>query len=425
MARRPMRTGVLLMLLSLIALLAALAGIPPGGTGRPAFAASDPPPLTARSSALVEVTSGRVLYSEDGHVRRPMASTTKMMTALLTVELADPEATATVSSRHLVGGSSAYLRAGERISVRNLLYALMLPSGNDAAMVLAEYVGQTHLGGSGTKATKRFVQAMNERATELQMRNTHFVNPHGLDAPDHHSSALDLARLGRAVLANPLLSGVVSTGTYRATGYLNGAPVYHTLLNTNRMLCKYPGILGVKTGLTPNAGQMLVAASRRGDHALIGVVMSSENRDADTGALLSWGFGQVGGVRVATKVCQESSAEVMYSGAWTRYYHSSHSGGYVRHTSDTGAVSRLRFTGRGVRWIAPRNTNRGKARVYIDGQPAATVDLYAGSFKPRQTVFSWDGLSTAPHTIEVRVLGARNAASSGNRVDIDAFVILR
>jgi D-alanyl-D-alanine carboxypeptidase (penicillin-binding protein 5/6) len=300
------RLGALLPLLALWLLLTGFTapGASPtaGGADRvtetelDALQRAYPPTLSARAAAVVDLGTGRTLYSLGGDRRLPIASTTKMMTALLVSELADPEEVATVYARDLVGGSTAGLRAGERFTVEELLYAALLPSGNDAAMTLADHVGRERLGGVGDEGVRRFVRAMNARAELWGLDDTRFRNPMGYDAPGHYSSALDLAQLGRRVLRDPLISGVVATTKRRVAGYVGGRaerqPVYHPVETTNELLGSYRGATGVKTGTTRGAGEALVASAERGETGLVAVVLGSSDRFGDVRALLDWGFSQ-------------------------------------------------------------------------------------------------------------------------------------
>ncbi|MDP9352063.1 MAG: D-alanyl-D-alanine carboxypeptidase [Chloroflexota bacterium] len=402
-----------------------LSAIAPPMVGNVALAASVPT-LTAQSAVLIDTDTGQILYSLNRNTRRPMASTTKMMTALLAVELSGLAEVATVRSSHLVGGTTAGLKSGERMTIRNLLYSLMLPSGNDAGMTIADYVGRTYLDGGQTGGIAAFVRAMNSRAQQLGLTNTHFTNPHGLDAQGHYSSALDLARLGRVVLRYPVLATIVNASTMQATGTLNGYTVYHNLVNTNRNLCEFPGTYGMKTGWTPNAGGVLVASSRRGTARLTAVVIGSTGYSsfADTRALFRWGYAQRGETSPARATCQESAHSTVYTGTWNMRYDSSYSGGFVRHASAAGVKAAFSFTNSSVSWVAPKGPSRGKARVYLDGVYAATVDLYASTYQAQQVIFTRTGLEASKrHTLEIRVLGTRNPNSSGTRIDVDAFVV--
>ncbi len=203
-----------------------------------------------------------------------------MMTALVTTALADPEEIATVRPSHLAPSSTAGLYAGEQITIRALLHALLIPSDNAAGNVLADYVGRKYLGGNPSGGIEAFVRAMNARAQQLRLTNTHYGSPFG-DTTGTYSSAYDLALVGQTVLQDPLLAGIVATSTAQINGALNNALVYHDLVNTNRNLCEYPGTRGVKTGTNTWAGQVLVVSSRRGTMGLTAVVMGSTDRYAD------------------------------------------------------------------------------------------------------------------------------------------------
>lgn len=224
--------------------------------------------------------TGTLLWSQRPEARRAPASLTKMMTALVvraddalsTVFLVTPLAASTP-------GSSMNVVAGQRLTVLQLLYGLLLPSGNDAAVVLAQ-------GTAGS--VPAFVAQMNARARAMGLTGTHFVNPHGLDATGHYSTALDLATLGRAVLQDPLLAQIVQTRQQ-----IIRAPdgrILFDLHNLNELLGTYPGADGIKTGTTGAAGENLVAADRQNGHQVIAVVLGSTDRYADARALLNYGW---------------------------------------------------------------------------------------------------------------------------------------
>jgi D-alanyl-D-alanine carboxypeptidase (penicillin-binding protein 5/6) len=194
------------------------------------------------------------------------------MTALVTVRRADLKARVVVSVRAAgTPGSRMGLVAGETLTVRDLLYGLLLPSGNDAAVALAEHV-------AGSEAA--FVRLMNEAAAELGLRGTRFTNAHGNDEPGETTSAADLVLMVRAVLAYPLLAQIVATPSVQTAG--------RALTNTNELLGVYRGADGVKTGTTDLAGECLVASVTRDGHRLLTVVLGSQDRYADTRALLDF-----------------------------------------------------------------------------------------------------------------------------------------
>ena len=233
-------------------------------------AAQQMPPLSAPSALLGDSDTGTVLAQAGAAEPRLMASTTKIMTALLVLERGDLAAVATVPATALIGGSSMNLTAGETLSVEDLLWGLLLNSGNDAALALAEHV-------AGSEAD--FVTLMNARAAQLGMAHTHFANPHGLDAPDHYTSAYDLWLATQAALRYPLFREIVATSTHEAAG--------HLLHSTNELLTLDPSANGVKTGTTDGAGQCLVASVDRRSHRVIAVLLGSAERYADAEAVFA------------------------------------------------------------------------------------------------------------------------------------------
>ncbi len=245
----------------------------------PTRAAQKEEKITAKAYALIEAQSGRLLLGEQEHERLPMASTTKIMTALLVLESGEAlDDLVTVTSEAAgTEGSSMYLKAGERISLRDLLYGLMMVSGNDAAVALA-----IHLAGS----VESFADRMNERAAALGLGDTHFVNPNGLHDPNHYTSACDLARLAAAAMELPFFRELVSTERYAtATG-----DRVRTFRTKNRMLTEVEGGCGVKTGYTKKAGRCLCFAARREGMLLIGAALNAPDMWNDAKKLLNRGF---------------------------------------------------------------------------------------------------------------------------------------
>lgn len=262
--------------------------------------------VKAAAALLVDTQYETVLYEKNSNERRPPASITKVMTALLVFEAID-RGDLTVDSIITTTGSAIAditadsstqnIRPGEEMSVSNLLYCLLCPSANEAANILGEAV-------SGNLPT--FIETMNTRAAELGMTNTHFMNPHGLHHNEHYSSAHDIYLMVREAMKHPLFQKIVSTGTYTVPA-TNLSPK-RTLINTNALLTarKYPGytynsVTGVKTGHTPEAGYCLVSAAREKERALLAVVLGAEtvtNQDgsrsrmqfSESKRLLKWGF---------------------------------------------------------------------------------------------------------------------------------------
>jgi D-alanyl-D-alanine carboxypeptidase (penicillin-binding protein 5/6) len=247
------------------------------------------PQPASKAALLMDTATGRVLYQKNSQEELPMASVTKMMTALLVCEAGQLDQVVTISKNAAeTGEASIWLAEGERLTRSQLLYALMLNSANDAATALAESVGGTE---------QNFVQMMNQKAKELQLQHTHFCNPHGLNAAGHYSSAYDLAVIARAGLANPMFSKLVSTKS--AVIPWAGHPYQRALYNHNRLLSLYQGAIGVKTGYTNEAGSCLVSAAKRGNLTLIAVVLHSDNEYGDSEQLLNYGFAHYQGVALA------------------------------------------------------------------------------------------------------------------------------
>lgn len=234
----------------------------------------DGPSLTAEAAILIENRTGTVLYAKNPHEPRAPASTTKILTALLALEMGRLDDVATVSRKAAsTPGSSARLYTGQKIRLIDLLHGLLLSSGNDAAVAVAE-----HIAGSESA----FVDLMNRRAAELGATNSRFQNPHGLDAPGHFSTAYDLALLSRLALVYPVFGEIVRKRTYE---YDQGA-----WSNTNQLLWRFEEVEGIKTGTTSQAGYCLVAAASRDGMQLISVVLGSDDRWADSIRLLEYGF---------------------------------------------------------------------------------------------------------------------------------------
>ena len=257
---------------------------------QPADPLVGPPFVTAKAWAIADGRTGEVLrgYNESKPV--DIASTTKIMTAFVILRLATSEPaildeTVTFSPRaDNTIGSSSEVHEGEKLPVRELLYGLLLPSGNDAAVAFAEHFGgriKSAAGAStGDDPLPRFIGEMNHVAAELGLRETHFANPNGLSAPGHHSSARDLARLAYSALALPMFARYVSTVKHGCTLMgPDGQRRNVVWINTNRLLAT-EGYDGVKTGTTRAAGECLVASGRRkGDHVIV-VILGASSTDA-------------------------------------------------------------------------------------------------------------------------------------------------
>lgn len=252
----------------------------------PAFAAPAPAielELNAGSAVLIDAENGTLLYEKDSRVPRPPASLTKLMTLLLVMEdlksgLVDWDTMVTVSEQAWkTGGSQMFLNIGQQVSFRDLIKGITIVSANDACVAVAEYL-------SGSEAA--FVQRMNRRAAELGLENSHFTNSHGMDAPDHYMSALDVARLSAYLIrTQPEATAFQSEKEFTFNEIRQ--------FNLNPLLGNFPGADGLKTGSTPGAGYCLAATSKQQGMRLISVVMntaSEEERREDSIALLNHGF---------------------------------------------------------------------------------------------------------------------------------------
>jgi D-alanyl-D-alanine carboxypeptidase (penicillin-binding protein 5/6) len=247
--------------------------------------------ISAKAAILIDESSGRVVFARNERQRLPQASLTKIMTALLVIEHGDLDEKVEISEYAAeTGESSIWLEKGEVLSRNELLYALMLNSANDAAVALAESVAGSE---------ELFVSQMNRRVRTLHLGDTHFANPHGLDAEGHYSSAYDLASLAREGLKNPLFRKVVTTKQMDIPW--SDHPWNRSLGNRNQLITRYQGARGVKTGYTNKAGSCLVGAAQRGELKLISVVLNSCDIYSDTEKLLDYGFDNCETVVLAEK----------------------------------------------------------------------------------------------------------------------------
>ena len=237
---------------------------------------------TARAAYVMDMKTGRVLFAYNEQESLPMASTTKVMTALLALEKGNLEdRVVTGRAAYGVPGTSIYLDFGESLALEEMLYGLMLASGNDAAVAIAE-----HIGGS----VEGFCQMMNERAVELGATGTHFANPNGLPAKGHVTTARDLSIIAAKAMESPVFREIVSTE--RASIPWEGREYMRVLKNKNQLLGDYEGATGIKTGFTKAAGRCLVFGSSRGDMEIIGVVLNCGDWFAEAARLMDLCYGR-------------------------------------------------------------------------------------------------------------------------------------
>ena len=230
--------------------------------------------LSARKACAMDGITGKLLYDKNADSQSLIASTTKIMTALVVCEQCNVLDRMRIPKEAVgIEGSSMYLKEGEILTLQELLYGLMLSSGNDAAVALAIYCGGTVEG---------FAERMNDKARVLGMKNTHFVNPNGLDAPDHYSTAEDLAKLAVYAMKNPVFAKTVSTKTVKVGS--------RYLTNHNKLLWRVDGADGVKTGFTKAAGRILVSSATRDRRRVIAVTIDAPNDWSDHAVLLEEQF---------------------------------------------------------------------------------------------------------------------------------------
>ena len=254
------------------------------------------PSINSRAAIVYDRNSGLVLFGKNETKKRKMASTTKIMTAIIVIENSNLDDIVTVSSKAAgTGGSRLGLHTNDKITVKNLLYGLMLCSGNDAAVALAEHVGKDITG---------FANLMNSKAKELNLSNTHFVTPHGLDNDDHYTTAYELAVLTNYALKNELFCKIVGTKT--TTISINNYS--KTLSNTNELLGNLNGVYGVKTGFTNGANRCLVTSVKRNDMDIICIVLGADtkkDRTKDSIKLIEFAFNNFELINIKEKIQEE------------------------------------------------------------------------------------------------------------------------
>lgn len=255
--------------------------------------------VSATAAVLLDADTGQVLYEKNGDEQMLIASTTKIMTALVVLEQAGLDDTVTVTRDHMAEGSSMYLKPGETVRVEELLYGLLLCSGNDAALALTACAG----------GPEPFVTLMNEKAAALGMTRTSFANPNGLDAEGHYSTARDMAALAAAAMEEPTFRRICSSRSVTIG--------QRTMENHNRLLRQVEGCIGLKTGYTKAAGRTLVSCAERCGCHLIAVTLRDSDDWADHAALYEYGF-----CLTAPRMTAQQVAERMHrtvTGVWAAW----------------------------------------------------------------------------------------------------------
>ncbi len=257
---------------------------------------TDEPKLNSRVAIIYDRASGKILYEKNGNKQTPMASTTKILTSIIVIENSDLSDVVTIDSKSAgTGGSRLGLKKNDKITVHDLLYGLMLRSGNDAAVALA-----IHVGGS----IEGFAEMMNEKAKELGLINSHFVVPHGLDMNGHYTTAYELAKITDYALNISKIKEIVGTKTYTVT--INGQP--RVISNTNELLGNLYGVYGVKTGFTNGAGRCLVTSCKRDELDIITVVIGADTkkyRTSDSMKLIEYAYKNYQMIDIENKIKEQ------------------------------------------------------------------------------------------------------------------------
>lgn len=317
--------------------------------------------LSAQKAILMDGNTGRVLYEKNADSQSLIASTTKIMTALVVCEQCNVLDRVRIPKEAVgIEGSSMYLQEGEVLTIQDLLYGMMLHSGNDAATALAIYCGGTVEG---------FAQLMNDKALSLGLTGSHFVNPHGLDAPEHYSTAKDLAVLSGEAMKNPIFAATVSAKTVSAGN--------RRLSNHNKLLWRVDGANGVKTGYTKAAGRILVSGAKRNGRQLIAVTIDAPDDWNDHTALLEDGFSKfkerqlvrkgdvLGFQEVAWGTCDRVSLIASEDFYWPMAQ---------------GETTSIVLPGNGFVY-APVSQGQwaGNAHILVDGETVGTIELEYGT----------------------------------------------
>lgn len=315
---------------------------------------------SASSAILLDVDSGRVLYAQNADAKMLIASTTKIMTALVAIEEKPLSDLVTVShAAAYTEGSSMYLKEGETLTLETLLYGLLLCSGNDAAVAIAEYVGGDEPG---------FVAMMKAKAKALGMTATSFANPNGLDDEAHYSTARDMARLACAAVNNETMVRIASTKSITIGG--------RTMYNHNKLLSYAEGCIGLKTGFTKAAGRTLVSCAQRDGQRLVAVTLQDGNDWADHQSLYDYGFSAYPAQTGA--VLGQTVKNVPVSGGMTASVPLVAASGF---TWPVGAGETLvcRVEANGLRAPITAGTKAGEAVFSVNGTEVGRIGLLCGA----------------------------------------------
>ncbi len=334
---------------------------------QPVFAREEPISVSAQAAAVIDADSGQILYAKNAEHEQAMASTTKIMTALLTLEAAEKDnQIVTVSAQvAAVEGSSMYLTEGDRLSLRDLAVGMLTVSGNDAAFAAAVAIGGSE---------QDFAVLMNERAKEIGMEHTNFVTASGLDAQEHYSTALDMAKLGAAAIQNAAFLEICSKT--QCTAEFVSPPHTQTYSNHNRLLKMYAGCIGVKTGFTKKAGRCLVSAAERDGVRLVAVTLNAPDDWDDHAKMLDYGFSQLAAVSL-NESGTHFTVEVVGGAVGQVEAVGSDEGSVTVAAADKDRVKRLVLLPGFVYAPFEQGAQIGKISYRLDGREIAWVPLVA------------------------------------------------
>lgn len=335
-------------------------------------------PLSAEAAVLLDWNSGRILYAKKPHLPKPMASTTKIMTAIVALEKGNlHDEIITSAQAAAVGGSSIWLEAGEKKTLEELLYGLMLRSGNDAAVAIAEHIG-------GDVAS--FARMMTQRARELGARNTSFRNPHGLHHPEHYTTAYDLAIIAAHAMGIKEFQKIISTP--QVTISWPGHPWDRHLYNQNKLLETYPGAEGIKTGWTTPAGRCFAGSAAREGRRLIAVVLNAPQMWEDTIAMFDYGFDDFTPY-LLVKTDQYLKSIAVLNGVSGKVEALAGSPFYypLEKEEEVDKVTYRFLVQEPLKAPIRKHERIGELEVYYDGSIVGVIDLLAGSDINKQNLW--------------------------------------
>jgi D-alanyl-D-alanine carboxypeptidase (penicillin-binding protein 5/6) len=371
-----------------------------------------PPQLQCASAILMDAASGQVLYQLNADVQRPMASTTKIMTALLFCESVPEDSVVTASEKACsVAESSLHLKKGEQLKARDLLRAILMRSANDGCVAAAE---------RAAGSVSAFVDRMNAKAAELGATRTHFMNPHGLHDPKHYTTARDLATIARAAMQVPRIEEVVKCEKCRITRSIDKKDL--TMRNHSHFLGHYPGADGVKTGWTIPAGHCYVGSATIGGWRLIAVVLKSKSYVKDTAALMSYGFRQFAPQTIARTGDAVGSCPVTGGDAPTVAATVDRTVQFITRKTETPQIEKVVHYDP-VHAPVSAGAKVGSIEVIADGKHITTAPLVAAAtvsapstVKAIQKSAPWKGLAMTTTIFAVGLVSLRYGTRYGSRI---------